>query len=127
MLPTFIYHFLTITASLSVILFIIYYLTHIHANEKELEERSKKIDAEYHKIVDNALSKERKILEDATGEADKIITEAHYVSDSSKATLDKALHQMVTDIEKESDDTGKNIVNSYQGSLKEITASSLKN
>ena len=127
MLPTFLYHFLTIAASLSVIVFVIYYFTRLHAKEKELDERTKKIDSEYHKIVDNALSKERKILDDAADEADKIITDANYVSTSSKDSLDKALQKMVTEIEKESDDTGRSIMNSYQSSLKEVTASSLKN
>lgn len=121
------YHFLTIAASLTVILFVIYYFFKIHAKEKELDAKRQKVDTEYHKIVDDALSKERKILDDAAQEADKIITDTNYVATASKDTVDKALHKMVEDFEKESNDAGQDIMNSYQTNLKHVTDSSLNN
>jgi F0F1-type ATP synthase membrane subunit b/b' len=127
MLPMMLYHFLTIASSLTVICFVIYYTARIHAKEKELDAKRHKIDMEYHKIVDNALSKERKILDDATTEADKIISDTNYVATSSKDTLDKALHKMVEDFEKDSNNAGHDVMNSYQTNLKVVTDSSLKN
>lgn len=127
MLPTMIYHFLTITASLLLIVFVIYYFFRLQEKERTLEERLNKNDTEYHKIVNDALSKERKILDDAAEEADKIITDANYVTTSSKETLDKALQKMVADFEKESNESGRSIMQSYQASLKEVTDASLKN
>jgi vacuolar-type H+-ATPase subunit H len=126
MLPTMLYHFLTITASLTTIIFVIYYTFRLHAKEKELEGKRGKIDTEYHKIVDDALSKERKILDDAANEADKIIADAKYVSSGSKEVVDKALQKMVEDIQKESVATGRAVLNNYESSLKELTNTSLK-
>jgi hypothetical protein len=126
-LPIMLYNFLTLAGSLFTITFVVYYMARLHKKEKEFEERITKKDTEYHKIVDDALSKERKILTDATDEADKIITDTKYISSASKESLDNALKKLVTDIEKESDSSGKDIMNSYQSSLKEITSSSLQN
>jgi vacuolar-type H+-ATPase subunit E/Vma4 len=127
MLPTMLYNFLTLAGSLFSITFVVYYMTKLHAKEKALEERITKNDTQYHKIVDDALSKERKILDDATEEADKIITDTKYISSTSKDSLDNALKKLVTDIEKESDSSGKDIMHAYQATLKEITGSSLQN
>lgn len=127
MLPTLLYNFLTITASFFIIIFVIYYIIRLQAKEKELEERINKNDVQYHKIVDDALSKERKIIGDATEAADKIIHDTKFVSSTSKEELDNALKKLVTDIEKESDQEGEGIKNAYQTSLKTITDSSLQN
>jgi hypothetical protein len=127
MLPTMLYNFLTLAGSLFTITFVVYYMTKLHAKEKALEERITKNDTQYHKIVDDALSKERKIIYDATEEADKIITDTKYISSTSKESLDSALKKLVTDIEKESDDSGRDIMHAYQTSLKEITGTSLQN
>lgn len=127
MLPTTIYHFVTVIASLMIIVFISYYFFRLQKKELELEERLNKNDTEYHKIVNDALSKERKIVDDAAIEADRIITDATYVATSSKDSLDKALHKMVADFEKESNDSGHAIMQSYQTSLKAVTDASLNN
>jgi hypothetical protein len=127
MLPTFIYNFLTLVGSLFSICFVVYYMTKLHAKEKQFEERILKKDTEYHKIVDDALSKERKIITDAEEEADKIISDTKFISTTSKDSLDSALKRLVTDIEKESDSSGKDIMSAYQNSLKEVTSTSLQN
>jgi hypothetical protein len=127
MLPVLLYNFLTITASFFIIIFVILYLWRLQAKEKELEERILKKDTEYHKIVDDALSKERKIITDAEEEADKIISDTKFISTTSKESLDNALKKLVTDIEKESDISGKDIMSAYQNSLKEVTGASLHN
>lgn len=125
MLPM-LYNFLTITSSITIIIFVLVYAFRLHAKEKELEVKRHKVDTEYHRIVDDALSKERKILDDATSEADKIITDAKYVSSGSKEVVDHALKEMLDDIQKESVETGRVVLNSYAASLKELTNTSLK-
>lgn len=125
MLPI-LYHFLTITASFTIIIFVFYYAFRIHAKEKALDEKRHKVDTEYHRIVDDALSKERKILDDAAKEADKIITDAKYVSSGSKEVVDHAMQKMVEDIQKEAVSTGRLVLNSYAASLKELTNTSLR-
>jgi F0F1-type ATP synthase membrane subunit b/b' len=125
MLPLF-YNFLTITASFTIIIFVLFYAIRLHAKEKALEAKRQKVDTDYHKIVDDALAKERKILDDAASEADKIITDAKYVSSGSKDVVDKAMQKMITDIQKESVDTGRVVLNNYTASLKELTNISLK-
>jgi hypothetical protein len=127
MLPIMLYNFLTLVGSLFSIIFVVYYMTRLHKKEKEFEERILKKDTEYHKIVDNALSKERKIITDAEEEADKIISDTKFISTTSKESLDTALKKLVTDIEKESDTSGKDIMTAYQASLKTITGTSLQN
>lgn len=127
MLPNMIYDFIVTTASLTVIIFVFYYFFRLNAKERELDHRLKRIDNEYHKVVDNALTKERKILDDAAAEADKIISDTNFITKSSTDTLNKALEKMVHTFENESNDAGKTIMASYQSSLKEVTDASLKN
>ena len=79
----------------------------------------------YHQIVDSALAKERKILEDATLEADQIIHDAQFIRDSSKRAVNQALETMVHDVQKESIHTASNFMNSYSVSLKDLASSSL--
>lgn len=116
---------LSIYANLSVIVFIIYYFWNFQGRDKELRKKEGKIDSEYHQIVDNALTKERKILEDATNEANVIITGAQYITNDSKKTIDHALDQMVAEVQKESSDTANNFLNTYQASLQQLANQSL--
>lgn len=124
---------LNVTANLAIFIFIASYLWNIRNKEKELEEkenklkiREGKIDTQYHQIVDDALTKERKILDDATREADQIMTGAHYVKSISQDTVHQALQKMTDDIKKEVADTAYYFKNSYSNSLKQLADSSLK-
>ncbi len=125
MLPTF-YQAMSITADLVLFLFVGYYMMRLYSKEKDLEKREKKTDTEYHKVVDDALSKERKILDDATTEANQIIAQTEFVSEASKESVDTALHQMQTDIEKETSNASQNFRDSYQHELKKLTDQSLQ-
>lgn len=112
---------ITVVANLEIFLFVLYYIWRLHSKEKELEKKEGKIDFTYHQIVDNALSRERKILEDATTEADQIIVNAEYVNQESKDEVDEALKKMMTDIQKETLSTAQKFIGSYHDALKEIS------
>jgi hypothetical protein len=97
----------------------------LYAREKELEKKEKKTDTEYHQVVDDALNKERKILEDATSEANQIISETEFVSQASKESIDAALTQMKKDIQNETSTAAHQFRASYQHELKKLTDQSL--
>jgi hypothetical protein len=113
-----------IVVDLTIFVFICYYFFHLRAKEAELTKKEGKIDTDYHQIVDTALAKERKILEDATSEADQIIQGARTVSQSVKDEVSRALQLMVVDIQKEAMDTAKNFTSNYQLSLKQLSTQS---
>ncbi len=124
-MPNLPFQIITTTADIAVFVFVIYYLWRVHKKEKTLEKKENKVDTQYHQIVDDALSRERKILEDATSEADQIITSAEYVNKNSTEEVNQALHVLVTDIEKEAVETAKEFTSSYSSSLKQLTGESL--
>ena len=116
---------LTIIADVVIFIFVGYYAYTLRKKEKEVDKIEKKEDADYHKIVDNALTKERQILEDATQEADEIISSAEYVRQSSKEAIDHALQELVKQIQKESISTATGFMTSYSDHLKNLATSSL--
>ena len=65
MLPTTVIQIVTILADLVIFVFVCYYLWELRAKEKLIEKEQKETDSSYHHVVDDALAKERKILEDA--------------------------------------------------------------
>lgn len=124
MLPTF-YQAMSLTADLVLFMFVGYYILRLYSKEKDLDKKEKKTDTEYHQVVDDALNKERKILEDATNEANQIISETEYVSQASKDSIDAALAQMKKDIQNETAAAAHNFRTSYQHELKQLTDQSL--
>jgi len=126
-MPNLLFQILTISADLVIFIFVGYYLLKIRTREKEIEKTRNKVDTDYHQVVDNALSRERKIIEDATVEADQIITGAKYISEESKSSVDKTMQGIIGDIQKETLDTSKTFMNNYQESLKKIAAGSVVN
>ena len=116
---------LTIAADIVIIVFAFYYLLRFRSKEKEVEKKEKKIDSNYHQIVDNALTKERRILDDATEEADQIIHNAKFLKDSTQEAVDLALQKMVSEIQKSSIDTAGKFMESYTSSLKTLAGTSL--
>jgi hypothetical protein len=116
---------LTIIADLAIFVFIGYYLLKLRKEEKVVEKQIHTADRNYHEIVDDALSKERKIMEDAIEEADNIILSAKDIKTSTKQIVDDALQKLVKDIEKQSVETASNYLNNYSDSLKELTSVSL--
>lgn len=117
---------MSITADLVLFLFVGYYLMRLHAKEKEVEKKESKIDKDYHHIVDDALSKERQIIDDATSQADKILLETQMMSEASQSSVDKALEAMLADLKKDSANAAETYRKTYQESLKQVTDQSLK-
>lgn len=109
------------------VLFVVfgYFLLKLRKREHELDLKEGKIDANYHQVVDNALTKERKILEDAIAEASEIIAGAQQISKESKDVINEALQKMTVDIQKEAADTARNFTSNYQVSLRQLALQSL--
>ena len=126
MLPDVFFQIMSIIADLVLFLFVGHYLIQLRTREKEMEKKEKKIDGDYHLVVDDALAKERKILEDATQEADQIIAETHTVTEGSKDAIDKALESLQEDIKKDMQEMTHSYRHRYQNSLKQVTDNSLK-
>ncbi len=125
MLPNLFIQYVTLVADFFIFISIGYYFLKFRSRENDLEKKEGKIDTNYHQVVDNALTRERKILEDATSEADQIITDAHYVSETAKEAINKALQDIVTSIQQETGTTAQTFMNSYQETLKQLAAQSL--
>lgn len=115
----------TLVADLAIVSFIIYYFLRLWTREKDLEKKEHKIDNDYHQIVDNALTKERKIIEDATTQADQIIAQANHINQGVKDEINQALQVMVVDIQKQAMETAQNFTQNYQLSLKNLAQESL--
>lgn len=125
MLPELIFEITSYFLNLIVVLFIIYYLIRLRSKEKELEKKENKVDENFHEIVNDALSRERKILEDAAEEANDIITNAEYVNKNSKQTVDHALSKMVQDIQTDAIKAASDFKGSYQASLQQVANTSI--
>src|SRR6266513_2338897 len=113
-MPLLPFEVLSLVANLVMFVFVGFYLFSLRAREKSLEKRESQIDTEYHQVVDNALAKERKIMEEASFEANQIITGAQYVNRTSKETVDQALQKMIVDIHTEAFNAAKDFMASYQ-------------
>lgn len=125
MLPDTFFQVMSVTTDLVIFLFVGYYVLRLRSREEEIEKKEKKIDTNYHEIVDDALTKERRILEDATAEADKIIADTQLISDSSKESMSLALEGMKTDIHTEVGSLANSYHSQYQTALQKLTNESL--
>jgi vacuolar-type H+-ATPase subunit H len=125
MLPEVYFQVLILVFDLIILAFAVYYFLQIRSKEKKIEQTETKVDTNYHQIVDDALGRERKILEDAAMEADRIITSAEYVKQTSKEAIDQALSELVKQIQKESVDTATKFMADYTSSLKQLATTSL--
>jgi vacuolar-type H+-ATPase subunit H len=116
--------FVNLFASSAIIVFVGYYFFRFNKIEREFEKKEKKADSQYHQVIDDALSRERKIISDTTEEAEHIISEAKYVSSSSKENLEQTLNKTINDIQKEALAMGHTYLDTYASSLKEISEES---
>src|SRR5258708_18402115 len=119
------FQLLTIAADLAVFGFIWYYLWEMRGKEKVIEEERKKTDTDYHHVVDEALAKERKILDDATSEATQIISKTEFLTNESKTSLDQALQKMEGEVETEVDSASHEFTKTYSSSLQKLATQSL--
>ena len=157
-MPTLLFQVITVVFNLVIIVFVVFYLLSLRTKEKEIDRKIHKIDTDYdqvvghsstqqHQIVEGALNQSNQIMTVATHQANQILAGAQYLSQTTKATLDASLQQMVvtvqgvganskisletalqkiiTDVHKEAFDTGLTVTESYKASLKQVTDNSL--
>jgi vacuolar-type H+-ATPase subunit H len=125
MLPDMFFQLLTIAADLAIFGFIWYYLWALKDKQKWLDEERKKTDTHYHHVVDEALAKERKILDDATREATQIIKNTEYLTTESKTEVEEALQKMEEQVEKDAGSTSHEFTKTYSTSLQKLANQSL--
>lgn len=127
MLPAF-YVYITYVSyltDLAILVFFGYYFLRLRQREKRVERKEHAADDSFHHVVDDALSKERQILDDATTEANQIITGAQYVNRASKDSVSAAIQSLIADIQKEEAAITHTFVSEFTASLKQITTDSL--
>lgn len=116
---------LTLASNILIIGLIIYYFTSLRSKEKKIDKEQSEIDSNYHHVVDDALSKERKILDDATSEAGQIITQTKYLTAESQQEVNNAIKYVVADIHKNGDAITRAFTQEYTNSLKNLSVTSL--
>lgn len=115
----------TVIADVAIFSFVVYYFWKFRAKEKSLEQKEEKVDTDYHKVVDTALARERKILEDATHEADQILVEANYATEDSQKMVSDALQNMMKSIRDQAGSEAQDFMRNYQISLRQLSEKSL--
>ncbi|HSX08797.1 MAG TPA: hypothetical protein VLF93_01465 [Candidatus Saccharimonadales bacterium] len=125
MLPTTVIQIVTILADLVIFIFVCYYLWELRAKEKLIEKAQKETDENYHHVVDDALAKERKILEDAAFSSSQIIAGTKYVTSTSKESLDEAIQKMEGTLTRELGNTSADFNKNYSTSLQHLANQSL--
>lgn len=116
----------TLLANILMLFFIIYYLSSLHKKEKIIEQKEEKLDSDYHHVVNDALAKERKILDDATAEANYIVSNAKYTSETSKQLVHQALQKMIEDVHHETLNTAKVYIDRYHDALTKLSGETLQ-
>lgn len=125
MLPILIIQGFTVFANIVMLLFIWYYLWEQRAKEKQLEREINKYDSRYHHVVDDALAKERQIIQDASVEAGKIISNADFFKKASADKMTGVLHEMESDIEGQTLATTQVYSDSYHAAIQKLASASL--
>ncbi len=125
MLPVTFIQFATIAGDLLVFVFFLTYIFRLRAKEKVIDKERAATDSNYHHVVDDAIAKERKILEDAAYEANQIIAGTKYVSTASKDSVDLSLKKMEGALQHEANTTSQEFSKSYSDSLQQVAKQSL--
>jgi len=115
---------LTLLADATIFIFVGYYFFRMRQKEMEIDKREGKFDRDYHEIVDSALAKERKILEDATATADQIIAKAKEINQTVTTDIAKALDSMSSETQKEALITSRKFGEEYQKILSGLSRQS---
>ena len=124
-MPELYFQLFTIISNVLLFSFVVYYFFKLNNKEKQLEKKEGKVDADYHHVVNDALAKERQILDDATHEADQIITGANYIKKGSQDAVNHAIELIIADIQKESLATAQQFMQSYTTSLAGLSTQSV--
>ena len=125
MLPATVVQIITILADLVIFVFVCYYLWELHEKEKIIEKQRAETDTNYHHVVDDALAKERKIIEDAAFSSSQIISGTQYVTSSAKKSLDDALQKMEGTLENQVGSTSTDFSKTYSTTLQQLATQSL--
>jgi len=125
MLPITFMQFATIVGDLLVFIFFLTYIFRLREKEKLLDKERGATDSNYHHVVDDAIAKERKILEDAAYEANQIIAGTKYLATSTKDAMDLALKKMEGSMQNEANTTSGEFTKSYAASLQQVAKQSL--
>src|SRR5689334_15294414 len=108
-MPALLYQVITLVFDLSVVVFVVFYILGVRNKEKKVDQKEGKIDSEYQTVVGQGLAQERQIIENAvnqshqmmqvaTHQANQILAGTQFISQTTKATLDTAVGQMVGDV-----------------------------
>lgn len=116
---------LILASNVMIIGIVVYYFSVIRAKEKKIEKEQNEMDANYHHIVDEALGKERKIIDDATNEAGQIITQSKYLTAESQQEVNNAVKYVVGNIQKNGDAIAQSFIAEYTNSLRGLSSTSL--
>jgi hypothetical protein len=125
MLPMALFQILTIVADIIIFVLALYYFFRLREKEKLIEKERSQTDESYHHVVDDALVKERKIIEDAAYQASQIIAGTNYVTSSAKTTMDQAMKTMEGSLEQKADDASQAFSKSYSTSLQQVAVRSM--
>lgn len=117
---------ITLASGILVLILFIFYFLSLRTKEKEVEKKEHQIDEGFHHVVDEAQAQERKIIEDATKQADQIIKESKYLTQSSKLEVDNAIKTVIAEIQKEGNVIAKSFTSEYSNSLKSLSNESLR-
>jgi hypothetical protein len=126
-MPILLIQIITVVTNLIIFIAVIFYFLKVRSREKVLEEKERQVDLSYHHVVDEALAKERKILDDASSEASQIITDAKYINQAAKQAVDQALQKMAEEVKKGTQDSSNQFMASYLASLKQLSGQSVTN
>lgn len=120
------------TVNLMVLSVLGFYIWTLRKEKKKFEEREKELAAKeaqvesgYQQIINQALEKERKILEDAAKQANEILSSTQNLSTTSKENLNNALQKMIADIQNEAATSSNDFLSNYKNSLGQISNKSL--
>jgi hypothetical protein len=125
MLPMVLFQILTIVADIIIFVLALYYFYRLREKEKLIEKERTQTDENYHHVVDDALVKERKIIEDAAYQASQIIAGTNYVTSSAKTSMDQAMKTMEGSLEQKADDASHAFSKSYASTLQQVAAQSM--
>ncbi len=120
-----VFQILTIIADIVGFIFVLYYFIRLREKEKLIDKERTETDDNYHHVVDDALVKERKILDDASYQASQIIAGTNYVTAGVKTSMDQALRKMEGAMEQQAGDTSHAFEKTYATSLQQVADHSL--
>lgn len=122
------------TANLMILVFLGLYIRQLNKEKKELEDKTKvvskkeaEIDNDFHKSVNQTIEQERNIIENASKQAEEILSNAKHISSDTRQTIDSALREMATEALKQAGISSNEIVVNQKNSLSQITNQSVSN